>query len=166
MAQMKNISNTIFLDTVSTLFPRKLTFLEESLGSRENKLADSFAIKVLNQLNKNNNFNIVLLDRDMNINRDEAQKIISSYGIDIQLHDKWNVNYANDLQSPFMPISNWLTENKADNYSAFINLKYKFELDFDDNSDVNFNCIHFIDEDNGISLKNFQEIQQSFNLWI
>lgn len=163
---MKNISNTIFLDTVSTLFPRRLTFLEESFGSRENMLADSFAINLLNQLNKNNNFNIVLLDRDMNINRDEAQKIISSYDIEIQLHDQWSVNYKDNSQSPFMPISNWLKENKADNYFAFVNLKYKFELDFDDNSDVNFNCIHFIDEDNGISLSNLKNIEQSFKLWI
>ena len=163
---MKKIYNTVFLDTIPTLIPKRLSFLDGISISKESNSLDALTIKLLNQINKNNNFNIVLLDKDIKHKKEEMENIISSYGIEAKLHNDWQVNYSDKLQSPFTPISQWLSENKTDNYIIFVNSKYQFELDFKDSSDVNFNYIHFIDEDNGISLKNLQDIQQTIKLWI
>lgn len=163
---MKNISNTIFLDTISVLFPKKLSFLEECNGTKDNKIIDGLAVNVLNHINKENTFNIVLLDKELELENNEIEKVMTSYGIKAQLHQNWYLNYSETLQSPFDSISKWLSEHRTDNYIVLLSSKYQFELDFNDTSDVNFNYIHFIDEDNGISLKNLHEIQQSLKLWI
>jgi hypothetical protein len=162
---MKKIYTTVFLDTIPALIPKRLSFLDEIIGSKKSNSLDTLPIKLLNKINKNNNFNIVLLDK-IKHKKEEMDNIITSYGIEAKLHNDWQVNYSDELQSPFTPIAKWLSENKTDNYIVLINSKYQFELDFKDSSDVNFNYIHFIDENNGISLKNLQDIQQTLKLWI
>lgn len=178
---MKNSANTVFIDLVATLFPNRVSLLpdfnEEKLSHWEfekhicNTNADIVAVDLLNSLIIKKEFNLVLLDNWIDEEKHKKEffiELLCINGVRPELHHLWLLENNNQMKSPLGPVTEWLKHFyiKKNNYTVILNSKYKYELDFDVESKVDFEHSIFVSEENGLSFKNIQEINKSFNLWV
>lgn len=176
---MHNQNNTIFLDLIATFFPERVRIIQNSNNEKLNQFnmldyihnsnADNVAITLFNDLNKRNDFTVVLLDTwlDEKLHKKEfMEELFNMNDLHLQLHDSWILPYTQkNTHSPLVAATEWIDNHTRDNYTVILDEYYKHLVEFSTNSAIDYNHSVFVNKQNGLSSNNIREIYKSIDLW-